>query len=151
MQPIFYKEFAPHAALSPYIDAFWTLHGNNTIHWQDKILPDGCVDIILNTGPAFPTRDGSAPMAAGEAYLIGTMTRYIDVVRPPGTRLTGIRFKPGGFSFFYDPSLLRDTADRTLQFDRTLIPAIGPASPNPAPILDAFFLHRLNAPVQPIQ
>ncbi len=151
MQPIFYKEYAPHAALSPYIDAFWTLYGNNTIHWPDKIMPDGCVDIILNTGPAFLSRNGAAPMATGEAYLVGTMTRYIEMVRPPSTQLTGIRFKPGGFSFFYDPTLLRNAADQTVEFDRTLIPDIGTATANPAPVLDAFFLRRLTAPVQPIQ
>lgn len=142
MDPIVYKEFAPHAALSPYIDAFWTVTGNNTSPQPDKILPDGCVDIILNTGPTFQDRKDATPMTTGEAYLVGTMTRYIEMVRPPATQLSGIRFKPGGFSFFYDPSLLRNAADRTLEFDRTLFPS---ANPN------AFFLNRLKTPSQPIQ
>ena len=100
MEPIFYKEFLPDKALTPYIDAFWTVTGNNDLPLPDKIMPDGCVDIILNAGPAFLTSDDATPMASGEAYLIGTMTRYKEMVRPPGTQLTGIRFKPGGFSFF---------------------------------------------------
>ncbi|HEY4109360.1 hypothetical protein [Puia sp.] len=74
------------------------------------------------------------------------MTRYIEMVRPPSTSLTGIRFKPGGFSFFYDPLLLRDAADRTVEFDRTLIPVIDPVIPAPNLSLDEFFLRRLAAP-----
>jgi len=151
MEQIVYKEFRPDRALSPFIDAFWTLTGHNTGPVPDKILPDGCVDIILNTGPSFPSRNGAAPMATGETYLIGTMTRYIEMVRPPATSLTGIRFKPGGFSFFYAPSLLKDAADRTVEFDRTLVPAINRATPDPRTTLDDFFLRRLAAPAQPIQ
>jgi AraC-like DNA-binding protein len=151
MDHIVYKEFLPHTTLAPFIDAFWTVTGHNAGPVPDKILPDGCVDIILNTGPSFSTSNGAAPMAAGEAYLIGTMTRYIEMIRPPATSLTGIRFKPGGFSFFYAPSFLKDSADRTVEFDRTLVPAINPATPDPTANLDDFFLRRLAAPAHPIQ
>ena len=153
MEPIVYKEFLPDRALTPYIDAFWTVTGNNDLPLPDKIMPDGCVDIILNAGPAYLTSDDATPMASGEAYLIGTMTRYKEMVRPPGTQLTGIRFKPGGFSFFYDHSLLHDTANRTIEFDRALIPSIDNDNPvaNPSPVLNTFFFRRLRAPVQPIQ
>lgn len=151
MEQIVYKEFRPDQALAPFIDAFWTITGNNTTPQPDTILPDGCVDIILNTGPGFPTHHGTTLMNSGEAYLVGTMTRYIEMVRPPATRLVGIRFKPGGFSFFYDHTLLRGAADRTIEFDRTLIPSIDPMTTDPAPILDRFFTKRLSQPKQPIQ
>jgi len=151
MTSIVYKEYAPHPALSPFIDAFWTVSGTNNTAQPDKILHDGCVALILNTGPTFQDRRDATPMAAGEAYLVGTMTRYIEMIRPPATQLTGIRFKPGGFSFFYDPSLLRDTADQTLEFDRTLFPAGDLNAPNPATPFNTFFLRRLKTPSQPIQ
>lgn len=172
MGTIVYKEFRPHERLSPFIDAFWTVTGNNPSPQPDKILPDGCVDIILNTGPAFHSRQGAGGdghpgstsdvetseaeaggtgfMKTGEAYLIGTMTRYIELVRPPSTRLTGIRFKPGGFSCFFDPGFLKDAADRTVEFDRTLIPTLDPGLADPAPILNRFFANRLSLPKQPI-
>jgi len=151
MEQIVYKEFLPDRALTPYIDAFWTVTGANTAPLPDKIMPDGCVDIILNSGPAFLTSDVATPMARGEAYLIGTMTHFKEMVRPPATQLTGIRFKPGGFAFFYDHSLLRDTANRTIEFDRSLIPAIDISIADPLPVWNSFFLRRLRAPVQPIQ
>jgi len=149
---IIYREVAPHKDLSPFIDAFWTVSGANTADQQDRILPDGCVDIIFNAGPAFITEQGITRMDSGEAYLVGTMTRYKEMVRPPGTRLIGIRFRPGGFSCFYDPALLRSTADRTVLFDRSLFPPtaerwLSPSlhcTTDPAAMLNRFFLDRLN-------
>ncbi len=141
-QPIIYRETAPCKALSPFIDAFWTVTGANTTDRPDRILGDGCVDIILNSGPAFLTEHGRTLMHSGEAYLVGTMTRFKDMIRPPGTHLSGIRFKPGGFSCFYDPALLRSTADSTVLFDRSLIPPL-PITTDPTAILNRFFLRRL--------
>src|SRR6185437_2839700 len=137
-QPIIYRETAPCAALSPFIDAFWTVAGANTSDQPDRILPDGCVDIILNIGPSFLTEEGRTSMHSNEVYLVGTMTRFKDMIRPPGTRLLGVRFKPGGFTCFYDPILLKSTADQTVPFDRSLFP-------RPASSLNHFFLRRLNS------
>jgi AraC-like DNA-binding protein len=143
---IIYRELAPHEVLRPYIDAYWTVTGDNTGHLPDKVLPDGCVDIILNTGPAFAPEIGAGVMNTGQAYLIGTMTRFKEMIRPPGTRLIGVRFKPGGFPFFYDHRLLKDTADRTLEFDPKLVPEIPEDAPGLQVRLDRFFHARLTCP-----
>ena len=45
-----YTEFAPHAALAPYIDAYWTATGDGHGLQKEKILPDGCIDIIFSVG-----------------------------------------------------------------------------------------------------
>jgi hypothetical protein len=111
---IIYREIPPHQALSPFIDAYWTVTGDNTGYLPDKVLPDACVDIILNVGPGFASEIGARQMDTGQAYLIGTMTRFKEMIRPPATRLIGIRFKPGGFPFFYDHQLLKDTADKAV-------------------------------------
>jgi AraC-like DNA-binding protein len=145
---IIYREIPPHPALSPFIDAYWTVTGDNTGYLPDKVLPDACVDIILNTGPGFASEIGATQMDTGQAYLIGTMTRFKEMIRPPATRLIGIRFKPGGFPFFYDHLLLKDTADKTIQFDPSLLPPIPDTSSNPAPLLDRFFCNRLANPSQ---
>ncbi|HTR27770.1 MAG TPA: DUF6597 domain-containing transcriptional factor [Puia sp.] len=143
---IIYKEIPPHARLAPFIDAYWTVTGENAGYLADKVLPDACVDIILNTGPGFAAEVGATYMGTGGAYLIGTMTRHKEMVRPPGTRLVGIRFRPGGFPFFYDHELLRDTADRTIEFDPGLVPAIPESSAGLAAVLDRYFFHRFAIP-----
>lgn len=143
---IIYREIPPHEVLRPYIDAYWTVTGDNTGYLPDKVLPDGCVDIILNTGPAFASEIGATQMDSGQAYLIGTMTRFKEMVRPPGTRLVGVRFKPGGFPFFYDCGLLKDTADKTVEIDRALAPRIMENGPALLDVLDGFFHARLDRP-----
>jgi AraC-like DNA-binding protein len=143
-----YREIAPHRALSPFIDAYWTVTGDNTGYFPDKVLPDACVDIILNTGPAFAPEIGATQMDTGRAYLIGTMTRFKEMIRPPATRLTGIRFKPGGFPFFYDHLILKDTADKTVEFDPGLVPPIPETPSNLAAYLDRWFADRLTVPSQ---
>lgn len=147
---ITYREIAPHTALSPYIDAYWTVTGDNTGDVPDKILPDGCVDIILNFGPAFSTESGATRMATGQPYLVGTMTRYKEMIRPPETRLVGVRFKPGGFPFFYDHVLLKNTADRTVEFDPRLLPVIPEDTRRLPNLLDHFFYDRFSSSPQQI-
>jgi len=71
---IIYRETAPHQSFSPYIDAYWTVTGANTGYLPDKVLPDACVDIILNTGPGFASEIGATQMHSGQAYPIGTIT-----------------------------------------------------------------------------
>jgi len=165
-EQIVYQQYRPHNALSPYIDAYWTVTGCNSNPMPSTLLPDGCVDIILNHGPSFPAQitsptppaqqgQATSPnppaqiMRTGETWLVGTMTRYKELVRPPATLLTGIRFRPGGFSFFFDHGLLKDTADQTVEFDKILLPTL-PAG-NPSTVLNQFFIDRLCIPSQPLQ
>ena len=52
-----YRQFDPHPALMPYIDAYWIAKGNSHESNTERILPDGCVDItILNPGEGLPHR-----------------------------------------------------------------------------------------------
>jgi AraC-like DNA-binding protein len=167
-EQIIYREMRPHPALAPFIDAYWTVIGHNTGYLPDKVLPDACVDIIFNAGPAFEAEIGATRMDRGHAYLIGTMTRFKEMIRPPATRLIGIRFKAGGFPFFYDHQLLKDTADKTMEFDPGLLPDIPEPcllhdipAPFPHPndpenasnlpaLLDRFFCDRLSNPAREI-
>jgi AraC-like DNA-binding protein len=145
---IIYREFLPYKTLSPFIDVYWTITGDNTGYFPDKVLPDACVDIILNTGPTFASEIGATQMDTGRAYLIGTMTRPKAMIRPPFTRLIGIRFKPGGFPFFYGHLILKDTADKTIEFDAGLLPPIPETPANLAAYLDRWFADRLTIPSQ---
>jgi hypothetical protein len=95
-----YTQFNPHPALSNYIDAYWTVEGEGNGLEAERILPDGCVDIILNLGAACKTDNGNFLMENEKAYLVGTMTRLKEANLSRDAKLLGIRFKPGAFSFF---------------------------------------------------
>jgi AraC-like DNA-binding protein len=138
-----YSEFQPHPALRSYIDAYWVVKGDDNRTDTYRIFPDGCIDIIINPGDDFSTDSGKFTMKSESAYLVGTMTRYKDTVRQPGSLLIGIRFKPLGFPTFFKYHSLHEIKDQTVDFDKRLIPEIHADDGDIFLKLDKFFLNRL--------
>lgn len=86
-----YTEYHPHPALAPYIDAYWKVTGDNMPLATQTILPDGCVDIIMNLGDdEVPDADGFF-MKNERTYLVGTMSRAIETTVTPASVLIGVR------------------------------------------------------------
>jgi len=77
-----YTEIAPPADLAPYVDRLWlrtTVRGEpGRVH---RVLPDGCVDVIVHAD-------------RGSAELVGTMTRALEVADGPA-QMVAVRFNPG--------------------------------------------------------
>jgi AraC-like DNA-binding protein len=139
-----YKQFKPDVALSPYIDAFWEVTSDESKSFTERIMPDCCIDIIINLGSDVPA-DGSGLMMKNErAYLIGTMTRYKDTIRKPGTRLIGIRFKPAGFVHFFKYGSLHEFTDKVAEFEKSHIPQFNLISKDFTGSLNYFFLKKLS-------
>ena len=139
-----YRQLLPCPDLAPYIDAYWTVTGRKTNNIAERIMPDGCIDIILNLGEDFHVADSNLLMKNHHAYLVGTMTCYKEIIRPRDTHLVGIRFKPVAFSFFYRYSFLHEIADKTVEFDIKSIPEINEDTPDLADCLNRFFTNRLS-------
>lgn len=81
----------PAPALRPYVAAFWIWEGTGEAG-VDRVLPDGCIDILFtrcrDRGPA----DGFV--------AVGTMTRYLDASQEGVLERVGVRFRPGGAAPF---------------------------------------------------
>lgn len=75
-----YTEIAPPADLAPYVDRLWlrTTRAPAPMH---RVLPDGCVDVIVDA-------------ERGAADVVGPMTRAIEVPGDP-SEMIAVRFKPG--------------------------------------------------------
>ncbi|TDO23876.1 helix-turn-helix domain-containing protein [Pedobacter duraquae] len=138
-----YQQFQPDPRLSAFIDAYWTADGVGTAGSVQKILPDGCVDILVNIGEDFFT-DDHFTFKNEQAYLVGTMTRFKYSRMLPGSVILGIRFKPGGFAAFFKFDSLHNLTDQTIPFDQKLIPEVFALNSNFINNLDIFFLSRLN-------
>jgi AraC-like DNA-binding protein len=145
-----YTEFAPHPALAPYIDAYWTAAGDSGGMQTEKILPDGCIDIIFNIGPDCLSENNTFLLNSGQAYLIGTMTKFKETLMTPETRLLGIRFKPAAFTVFYDYPSLERLTDTTVALDKKFAPDINSAANYAVEYLDHFFLKKLSKPKRSI-
>jgi AraC-like DNA-binding protein len=65
--------------LDHWVDALWLFEGQGGAH---RVLPDGCIDFLVD-------------LESGKGSVAGPMTRAEVVELPPGTRVFGVRFRPG--------------------------------------------------------
>jgi AraC-like DNA-binding protein len=112
-----YREFKPNPQLAQFVECFWTLASDTNVDQvvqtnpaddvePERILPDGCVELILNFGAQFrEQRDDGQQEAQPMHFLVGQMTRPM-LISPNGhVDLVGIRFHPGGTLPFFHVDL----------------------------------------------
>jgi AraC-like DNA-binding protein len=91
-----YSEVKPQSPLDRFVECFWTLESEVPVSSPERILPDGCVELILNFGAEFSQHSGAESKLQPRNFLVGQMTGPI-VISPTGAvTLLGIRFHPGG-------------------------------------------------------
>ena len=109
-----YRELTPAPRLRRYVRCYWTLRAPAPDGPAvQRVLPDGCVEIVLNLGDHFIRHDAAGQVERQpRTLLVGPTTRHMSIA-PTGTiRLVGIRFAPGGAHPFLSasPAELRDAA-----------------------------------------
>jgi len=91
-----YYERRPQPPLSRFVECFWTLESDVPSTQPEQILPDGCVELILNFGSRFSQHGDGKLKLQPRSFLVGQMTGPI-LISPTGpVQLLGIRFHPGG-------------------------------------------------------
>ncbi|HEU4769172.1 MAG TPA: AraC family transcriptional regulator [Pyrinomonadaceae bacterium] len=97
-----YSEILPKPPLNNFVECFWTLEGDGPSPdgTPERILPDGCVELILNFGARFSQHNGSVQVLQPRHFLVGQMTGPILISATGKVELLGIRFHPGGTSPF---------------------------------------------------
>jgi AraC-like DNA-binding protein len=85
-----YREIIPEPSLRPFVDRFWVqtrsaagAHAEAPAASAHRVLPDGCIDVIVHLGEG------------GATELVGTMTTAV-VVPGDSSEVAAVRFKPGG-------------------------------------------------------
>ena len=91
-----YSEIKPRPPLSRFVECFWTLEGDEPSHEPERILPDGCVELILNFGASFSQHHNGHRSLQPRNFLVGQMTGPILISPTGAVQLLGIRFHPGG-------------------------------------------------------
>ena len=109
-----YRELGPAPALRPYVRCYWTLNAPSTgAAGSQRVLPDGCVEIVINLGEQFIRHDETGRVERQpRVLLVGPTTRHMSIAPTGSIRLVGIRFAPGGaFPFLTtSPREVRDAA-----------------------------------------
>lgn len=80
-----YLEYAPSPRLRSHVACYWSLTASeNTSESEQRVLPDGCVDLIFDN------------FSGDSGAIVGTMTRAVSVSLDSNAQFFGIRFRPGG-------------------------------------------------------
>jgi AraC-like DNA-binding protein len=92
MSQLHYREHLPPPDLAGRVECVWTLrsHGRLPAAVLNRVLPDGCTDVIFDPG---------GPSVAGPragSYVVGAMLRPAEVWMEGEVDLLGVRFRPGG-------------------------------------------------------
>ncbi len=97
-----YDEIEPTPALARVVKVVWSLRGaahahENGLVAADRILPDGCPEIVVNRADRFRRilDDGSSHRQS-EILLVGPLRRAIRIAPEGAVDLLGIRLRPGG-------------------------------------------------------
>ena len=99
-----YREIRPTLPLRSFIECFWMLEGHGPAEESsaERILPDGCVELILNFGDRFLQHVGGERTRQPRNFIVGQMTGPILISASGAVELLGIRFQPGGTRAFLD-------------------------------------------------
>jgi AraC-like DNA-binding protein len=138
-----YRETAPAPALRAYVRCYWTLVAVGTSGAPaQRVLPDGCVEIVVNLGDPFVRHDNEGRMERQpRLLLVGPTTRHMSIAPTGRIWLVGIRFTPGGALPFISvaPREVRDVApsldDVAQPFDAELVDRLADATPGAEPAL----------------
>src|ERR1051326_2078798 len=104
--PMEYREYSVPAPLDAVVECVWFLRMPGSEGLQ-RVLPDGCMEVILHLGAPFAAVDDSGLRTRqGGSLLVGLLTRPM-VLQAPGAAVDtmGIRFRPGGAAAFVDMPL----------------------------------------------
>jgi len=78
-----YVELPPSTALAPWVACYWSIRGDAAEPVPNRVLPDGCADVIVGIG------------GAARAMAVGTMRTAALVTLAGRVDLFGVRFRPG--------------------------------------------------------
>jgi AraC-like DNA-binding protein len=99
---LFYRLISPSPALKQYIKCIWVLESPPQALMQaERVLPDGCVEMIFHYGDAFESsRDSIHFEQQSKTVISGQLLNNI-FLRPTGSsKMIGVRFYPAGAYYF---------------------------------------------------
>jgi AraC-like DNA-binding protein len=99
-----YLEKIPSEPLVPWIRSLWYCHAPALTHRRERVLPNGCIEIILNLhrdSLVDCADDGTATVISPAAIVVGARARFEVIDTSDLAELMGIVIRPGGFAGFF--------------------------------------------------
>jgi AraC-like DNA-binding protein len=106
---MFYLEKTPSAVLAPWVRSLWYCKAPGVAYGRERVLPNGCIQIVLNLCGESLTDcgdDGAASERLARAIVVGARGRYEVIDTSDLAEVAGIVIRPGAFA-----RLFRERAD----------------------------------------
>lgn len=105
---MFYLSHKPAPPLSDFVDVLWLYEGYEATHAQERLLPDGTVELVVNLREdrirIHDSRDPEQFQTAPGAVVSGPRSEFFVIDTASAASTIGAHFKPGGaFPFFRVP------------------------------------------------
>jgi AraC-like DNA-binding protein len=118
-ESILYREIEPSAAIAPFVRCLWHLSGPaNAAYDAQPIVPDGCVEIVLNLGDPFVRVNGETRVQPA-AMFVGQHTGPVVVIPTGAIDVWGVRLHPWGAAGFL-ATPLGELRESTVQLEDVL-------------------------------
>jgi AraC-like DNA-binding protein len=112
-----YSELPPPDALRGFVQCIWRLRGPAMVDARpEPVLPDGCVEVVINCGDPFRRHDDSGAEIQPLELVAGQLTHAVSIAPTGIVDLWGIRFHPWGAAPFLGVSGT-ELRDRMLPLD----------------------------------
>ena len=87
-----YREIKPTLPLQSFVECFWQLEGDGSVDASppERILPDGCVEAILNFGDRFLQHVDGTRRCQPRNFIVGQMTGPILISASGIVQLLGL-------------------------------------------------------------
>ena len=97
-----YNEYIPNPMLAPYVKCIWTLEasGMTGMDHKEKVLPDGCMELIFHYGDLFRKYGESKNELQPRSFVHGQIKTYIEIGPTGNTGMIAVRFYPHGLAAF---------------------------------------------------
>ena len=107
-----YLERAPAPGLRPWVRSLWYCCAPSVAHSYERVLPNGCIQIVLNLAGDFLTDCGEdlQERRLPRAIVVGARQSYELIATRDLAELAGVVLEPGGFV-----GLFRERADLLFQ------------------------------------
>lgn len=137
-----YNKVKPSRHLQPFIHFYWELKGKENEETWERVFPDGCAGILLNSGNKCLTDNGTFSMETGKTYVVGAMNSFKDSFINYDTHLIGACLKPAAFANFYSFAPQNELTNSTVELEKSNSFIADKISENPFVYFDHFFSER---------
>jgi AraC-like DNA-binding protein len=95
-----FRQYQPSEALSAYIKCYWILESEYSPGPPERILPDGCTELIFHYGDSYSRVAEGGMKEQAKTLLVGQIKRAIQLQANGKTGMLGVRFYPWGLHAF---------------------------------------------------